>query len=332
VQDTGTLTDTDIFRVTVTDTGGITNVTVFVSGNQFCAGRTSGVERCFDITPAAALEATVRFYLSEVERNGLTLGDLLVFHYDGDWTEEPGPYTSGGTGDAQYVEAQNVDDFSLFALDKSGPATVYLPLVTKRWPPLPYTPVLNAISNADSDGNYTVSWSAALLANTYTLQEDDNASFSSPTTAYGPGTATSTAISGKPIGTYYYRVKATNSYGDSSWSNVESVTVLPPPDHYEGSSPSVSFDVTGQQVCNFDITVPFGSSSCRIRARSGVCFEIVNNSFRIELRYEQLGITDWIDGTFNSNHTNASGNYNVAICGNQMVSPPSTGTWQASKQ
>jgi hypothetical protein len=203
VQDTGGLTDTDIFQVTITHTGVITNVTVSVSGNQFCAGRTSGVERCFDITPAAALEATVRFYFSEAERNGLTLDDLLVFHYDGDWTEEPGPYTSGGTGDAQYVEAQNIDDFSLFALGKSEPATVYLPLVIKCWLLFPYTPVLNPISNADGDGNYTVSWNAALLANTYTLREGDNVSFASPATAYGPDTATSTAISSKQIGTYY---------------------------------------------------------------------------------------------------------------------------------
>jgi hypothetical protein len=105
---------------------------------------------------------------------------------------------------------------------------IFLPLITRRWPPVPYTPVLNAISNTDGDGNYTVSWDAALLADTYTLQEDDNASFSSPTTAYGPGAATSTSITGKPAGTYYYRVKATNNYGDSAWSNVQSVYVRPP--------------------------------------------------------------------------------------------------------
>jgi hypothetical protein len=212
----------------VTITGELADVTVSVSGNQFCAGRTTGVERCFDIDSSVPLSATVRFYFGEGERNGQPLNDLLVFHYDGDWIEEPGPYTRGGAGDAQYVEAQNVDGFSPFALGRSGPATVYLPLVSRRWPPLPYTPVLNAISNADGDGNYTVSWQSALLANTYTLQEDDNASFSSPTTAYGPGSTTSTAISGRSIGTYYYRVKATNNYGDSSWSNVQTVIVRPP--------------------------------------------------------------------------------------------------------
>ncbi len=233
VQDTGGLTDTDTFQVTITDTGVITNVTVSVSGNQFCAGRTSGVERCYDITPAAALDATVRFYLTEAERNSLTLGDLLAFHYDGDWIEEPGPYSSGGTGDAQYVQVQNVDDFSRFALgteaDTSG--TIYLPIILKRYPPVPYTPVLNAISNSDNDGNYTVDWDTADLADTYTLQEDDNSAFSSPTTRY-TGANTSWSASNHAVGTFYYRVKATNSWGDSGWSNVRSVKVSPPTKFY----------------------------------------------------------------------------------------------------
>jgi hypothetical protein len=103
-------------------------------------------------------------------------------------------------------------------------APIYLPLVMRRWPPIPYTPVLNPISNPDGDGNYTVSWNAADLANTYTLWEDDNASFSSPTTRYN-SYGTSWNASGKATGTYYYQVKANNSWGSSGWSNVRSVTV-----------------------------------------------------------------------------------------------------------
>jgi uncharacterized repeat protein (TIGR01451 family) len=108
-----------------------------------------------------------------------------------------------------------------------GGYKVYLPLVVKRWPPIPDTPVLNAISNPDGDGSYSVSWNAAYLADTYTLQEDDNAAFTSPATAY-TGSGTGWSASGKATGTYYYRVKATNSWGDSGWSNVQSVTVTPP--------------------------------------------------------------------------------------------------------
>ena len=97
-------------------------------------------------------------------------------------------------------------------------------MVVRRWPPIPDTPVLNAINNRDGDGNYTVSWGAADLADRYTLQEDDNSSFSSPTTAYS-GSGTSWSEIGKAAGTYYYRVRAHNSWGSSGWSDVQPVTV-----------------------------------------------------------------------------------------------------------
>jgi hypothetical protein len=58
------------------------------------------------------------------------------------------------------------------------------------------------------------------------LQEDDNASFSSPTERYS-GAGTSWNASGKDTGTYYYRVRASNSWGNSAWSNVQSVGVYP---------------------------------------------------------------------------------------------------------
>ena len=64
VEDTGGLSDTDLFEVTVVGN----RVTVSISGNQVCSGLTSGVERCFDIKPESALDATVRFYFDEAER------------------------------------------------------------------------------------------------------------------------------------------------------------------------------------------------------------------------------------------------------------------------
>jgi len=103
---------------------------------------------------------------------------------------------------------------------------LYMPLTFKRWPPIPDTPTLNAISNPDGDGNYTVGWNTAYLADTYTLEEDDNSAFSSPTIRY-TGTGTSWNASSQAPGTYYYRVKASNSWGDSGWSSVQSVPVVP---------------------------------------------------------------------------------------------------------
>jgi len=96
----------------------------------------------------------------------------------------------------------------------------YLPLILKPLNP----PTLNEISNTDGDGSYTVSWSSISGATSYTLQEDDNAAFSSPTTIY-EGASTSKAISGKDVGTYYYRVKAAAGSMSSGWSNIRSVVV-----------------------------------------------------------------------------------------------------------
>ena len=102
----------------------------------------------------------------------------------------------------------------------------YLPLVLKGWPPIPCTPVLNPIDNTDQDGYYAVTWQEADLATTYILEEATNASFSGAQTVY-QGTSLSWTVPdpGKTPGTYYYRAKGRNSWGDSSWSNVQSTVV-----------------------------------------------------------------------------------------------------------
>ncbi len=155
-EDPGGLSDSDSFHLVVTG-GAITNVTVSVAGDQLCAGRVAGVKRCYDLEAADPIVATVRFYFNEAERNGQTPADLVAYHYVGGWVEEPGPYTSGGTGQGQYVEAQNVDDFSPFALDTAGVGSnvIYLPTVMKGYSPVPNTPHLDPISNDDGDGNYS---------------------------------------------------------------------------------------------------------------------------------------------------------------------------------
>ena len=103
--------------------------------------------------------------------------------------------------------------------------TAYLPLVVRGWPPIPDMPVLNAISNSDGDGSYTVSWSATSQATSYVLQEARNSDFADAVEIYS-GASTSHAVSGRGAARYYYRVKARNSWGDSGWSNVEWVDVL----------------------------------------------------------------------------------------------------------
>jgi len=105
---------------------------------------------------------------------------------------------------------------------------IYLPLVVKRWPPIPYTPSLNSVSNSDQDNYYTVSWTSADLAQTYILEEAMSSNFSGARVVYqGSSLSWSVPSPGKTPGNYYYRVKAHNSWGDSPWSNARVVTIYP---------------------------------------------------------------------------------------------------------
>jgi hypothetical protein len=113
-------------------------------------------------------------------------------------------------------------------VDTGEAVNVYLPLILRDFPFTPAAPVLNAISNEDGDGNYTVSWSASEGADTYTLQEATDANFTNATAVYA-GPTTLKAISGRDLGTYYYRVRAVNAYASSGWSNVQSVVVTVEP-------------------------------------------------------------------------------------------------------
>ena len=96
-------------------------------------------------------------------------------------------------------------------VEAAAPYRFFFPLMAQRWPPLPYQAALSPIDNADGDWFYAVSWPSVDLAETYVLEEDDGAGFSSPTTVHdGTGTSWSVTGTGKRPGTYYYRVRGHN--------------------------------------------------------------------------------------------------------------------------
>jgi uncharacterized repeat protein (TIGR01451 family) len=176
------------------------------------------------ITPVAPLS-----YVWNVE--SLDVGESGVISISG-WIDPalPGDFAFANAAMISDPEDTTPANNSSVVVMGSGYG-IYLPLVMRRWPPIPDRPVLNPISNGDGDGNYTVSWNAPYLAQTYTLHEDDNATFSSPTVRYA-GTARSWNATGKAPGAYWYRVMAHNAVGDSAWSNGERVTVRPPGTFY----------------------------------------------------------------------------------------------------
>ena len=166
----------------------------------------------------------------------------------------------------------------------------------------------------------------------YTLQEDDNASFSSPTTAYS-GTGTSLAVSSKPAGTYYYRVKAANTYGDSPWSTTRSTTVasasnLPLAGFWESTTGDEFYVTTDRSnVDDFAIYINItGCGSYKITHTTPV--PIASNQFAFTGSF-------YASGTFNST-TSASGqdglnNYSISGCGTVNGGPWSwTASWQSA--
>ncbi len=132
-------------------------------------------------------------------------------------------------------------------------------------PPTCETPSSIAVPESSTSGSYQVSWSASSTGSvTYVLEEASNSSFSSSRVAYS-GSGLTTNISGKPDGTYFYRVKATrNEYTDSSWragGNGCTVSIISPENvtwegysiYWNNSSNWSSNAIPGN---NDEITVP----------------------------------------------------------------------------
>jgi subtilisin family serine protease len=197
------------------------SVTVMVSGNQFCQGRMTGVKRCYDVSPASAQTATVRFYFAEAERNDQVLANLKTLHYSGVWTTEAGSTTSGGSGDAQYVQTQNISDFSPFALDTpGGPSKVFLPIV-RRFPP-PAAPT-NLVAVTTSSSTIHLTWNDNASNETgYKLERSPDGSAWSPLITLPVNTNSRDDTGLQPNTPYYYRVKAVNGDRSSAYSNTAS--------------------------------------------------------------------------------------------------------------
>jgi hypothetical protein len=111
-------------------------VTAAVSGNQLCSGRASGVRRCYEITSDRPLEASIRFYYREAERNGAIANDLRVYEYQGNWTRVSTSHRQGDKDSSEglYVAVRSVHVPSMYALDGQDVqnSLIYLPALRNR--------------------------------------------------------------------------------------------------------------------------------------------------------------------------------------------------------
>jgi hypothetical protein len=275
--------------------------------------------------------------------------DLTDVYTLGDLTGQPEVWVAiafQSDSSVSYSEGAYVDNIEIRQYVDGEPTVTpppqnnicYLPFV-KSSPPIPVAPVLNAISNGDGDGNYTVSWSTSAGATTYSLQEDDNTGFSSPITVYA-GAGLSKAISGRDVGTYYYRVRASNTTGDSDWSNVESVEVtVPLPDcpqagAWSGSTSQggdIYFQVEDSPQCQItyisvDAQYCFPPYNYFVPVFwEGWEFPIIDSSFTTGPSFNQ------VTGSFTS-LTTANGDFSIRFTRTDPYyqTCQSTGTWTAN--
>ena len=172
----------------------------------------------------------------------------------------------------------------------------------------PGTPTLNPIANADGDGNYTVNWTSATEAQYYQLEEDNNPSFTAPTTRYY-GAGKTKNITGQPSGTWYYRVRAENYAGTSAnWSNIESVTVN------SGTTSLLAAEAGSPELLALQTTDEPAADSLKIRLG-----EVINEYgldedsdgqfewlvLQVEVEALEAG-SYWIQGQLGTNHPAAS--------------------------
>jgi hypothetical protein len=92
----------------------------------------------------------------------------------------------------------------------------------------PSSPSLSSPSNGSSTYDTTpyFDWSSVSGATSYCIQVDNDSSFSSPEIDTMTSNSYYTPVTPLSPGTYYWRVRASNSCGDSSWSSVWSVNIL----------------------------------------------------------------------------------------------------------
>lgn len=121
--------------------------------------------------------------------------------------------------------ASRVSNAAQFIIE-SGGSTVYLPLVLRNWPPAPYAPTLNAIDDT-ADGTYSLQWteSPERRAISYTLQEASDVNFSAGLRDVCMTTDQTCTVEEQSPGTYYYRVRGRNAWGNGLWSNIQSATI-----------------------------------------------------------------------------------------------------------
>ena len=176
---------------------------------------------------AAQLKSDLNGAATAME-NARMFGNVYPTSVPSVFAPSPGVTLVGGSpdGKAYCIDASSSSDASIhYYVDQTnGSSGAQLNTCASR-PVAPSIPI-SLVATAANSTTINLSWGAVSGATTYTLQRDSTGAFASPVTVVTQ--AGTSAASGSLVATtrYYYRVKATNGYGDSTWSSPANAITL----------------------------------------------------------------------------------------------------------
>lgn len=145
--------------------------------------------------------------------------------------------------------------------------------------------------------SFSVRWNNVGNVTEYILQQDTDSSFSNPTNISTSAIYKNFTAAISPI-TYYFRVRATNAYGQSAWSNIVDISIFSP-----------------EQVGNLDISISSDSPSSYI-ADEAVGATLAK--FKFKATGEDVKVTDLTVTCTASVTTRALKNTKVLLNGVQV--------------
>jgi len=132
--------------------------------------------------------------------------------------------------------------------------TTRYPAIQVTYSQGPPVPASITVPASSTTGSFTVSWSSSTGATSYDLEEDTTSAFSSPTQVY-TGASTSFGVTNKPAGTYWYRVRASNTAGTSAWRTSTNGCVVQIPPAAPSSITVPANSVTGNYAVSWSSSI-----------------------------------------------------------------------------
>ncbi|MDD3044417.1 MAG: S8 family serine peptidase [Candidatus Delongbacteria bacterium] len=196
----------------------------------------------FDLTNHTSVTMNFDYFVGARKVGPTTWSDVLKVYYKtslaGSWVQLGSTYTGVTTNSTWLTATLNIsdavrtDDF-YFAFEAIEGATIGYGVsvddivINGTAAGAPGVPTLISPANASSTSDLTPTfdWNDVSGATSYTIQIDDLATFASPNYTNSPTASTYTPASNLPVGTWYWRVLATNALGSSSYTSGWSVVL-----------------------------------------------------------------------------------------------------------